>query len=93
VKIEDTLHAVLDRQDLLLAEIAGLKMTVADLATRPERVAWSIAETAEALGLGLSTVRRLIQSGDLAHVKVYDRTLIPQAAIASFLGMARHTTT
>jgi excisionase family DNA binding protein len=40
-----------------------------------------VAETAEALGVSVYTVRRLIESGDLKAVHVGARVLIPQAEI------------
>lgn len=51
-----------------------------------ERFAYSISETAEALGLSESTVKRLIKSEELEVVKVLTRTLVPLASIQKLLG-------
>jgi excisionase family DNA binding protein len=49
------------------------------------RVSYSIPEAARAMGLSESTVKRLIESGQLASKKVLRRRLIPVKAIDAFL--------
>jgi len=51
-----------------------------------KRLAYSIPETAAALGISESTVKRLIQNGELASAKVLKRTVVPVAAIRKLLG-------
>lgn len=49
------------------------------------KLAYSQKEAAQALGLGLSTVRRMVAEGQLAHVKAGSRVIIPAQALAQFL--------
>jgi len=52
----------------------------------PGRLAFSVSEAAEQLGLGERTVWRLIETGALAPVvKVGRRTIVPATTIAAFL--------
>lgn len=45
---------------------------------------FSVPETAEALGVGTTTIKKLIRSGDLHSVKLGDRRLIPAGSVTSF---------
>ena len=51
----------------------------------PERLAYSIAEVAELLGLGTANVRKLVHSGQLEHVRVGRRIIIGRAKLLEFL--------
>lgn len=44
-------------------------------------LAYSIGEAAEATGLGRSTIKDLIRTGELRSVKIRDRRLIPADAL------------
>jgi excisionase family DNA binding protein len=50
------------------------------------REGYSIAETAAALGVSVSTVKRLIGNGDLESVAVLTRRIIPVWSLRKFLG-------
>lgn len=47
-----------------------------------ERLAYSTAEVAEALGASEYLIKRLIASGEIGSVKLGGRRLIPAAALA-----------
>jgi len=52
----------------------------------PGRLAFSVAEAAEQLGLGERTLWRLIETGELGPVvKVGRRTIVPATSITAFL--------
>lgn len=50
-----------------------------------EKVAYSIDEAAYALGLGRTTVKKLIATGRLASVRVGRRRLIPRSALVDYV--------
>lgn len=50
--------------------------------------AFSIDEAAQTLGVHPTSVRKMIQKGELAHVRIGDRILIPVKVIDAFLGKA-----
>ena len=54
----------------------------------PERLAYSIAEAAEAIGISRDTVYRLIQRGEVHSVLVGKRRLVPRASLLELLGVA-----
>jgi excisionase family DNA binding protein len=54
----------------------------------PERKAYSPAEVADLLGVSTRTVQRLLDSGQLAFVKVQSRRRIPAWAVDAFLEKA-----
>lgn len=49
------------------------------------RLALSIDEAAEALGIGRASVYRLIQIGDLRPVKLLSRTVVPMTELQRLL--------
>ena len=49
------------------------------------RLAYSIAEVAELLGLGAANVRKLVNSGQLAHKRVGRRIIISRTTLLEFL--------
>lgn len=51
----------------------------------PERLTYTIAETAEMLGLSVSTLRRYVRKGELRSVKLGVHPLIPRVAIDEWL--------
>jgi excisionase family DNA binding protein len=51
-----------------------------------ERLAFSIAEAADAIGISRDTVYRLIQRGEIHSVLVGKRRLIPRASLLQLLG-------
>lgn len=59
-------------------------MTLA--AEQPTRLTRKPEEAAPMLGIGRPAVYALIRSGELRHVKVGRKILIPLAAIEEFLG-------
>jgi len=52
-----------------------------------ERLAYSIAEAAEAIGISQDTVYRLIQRGEVHSVLLGKRRLIPRASLFELLGV------
>ena len=59
-----------------------------DLLKREQTIAplaFSIRDAATALGVGRTTVYRLISEGQLAVIKVGNRTLIEASALAAFM--------
>ena len=46
----------------------------------------TLQSTGERLGVGRTTVRELVNAGDLEAVKIGRRTLIPEASIARLVG-------
>jgi excisionase family DNA binding protein len=55
----------------------------------PAPLAYSVAQTAEALGCSETTVRRMIASGQLQAVRLCGRVVVPVVAIEKLLGMER----
>src|SRR5687767_8787596 len=53
-----------------------------------ERLAYSFAAAAEAIGISQDTVYRLIQRGEVHSVLVGKRRLIPRASLLELLGVA-----
>ena len=53
-----------------------------------ERLAYSIAEAAEAIGISQDTFYKLIQRGKVHSVLVGKRRLIPRASLLELLGVA-----
>lgn len=51
-----------------------------------DRLTYSVDEAARLVGLGRTSMYALINSGDLAVVRVGRRILIPRASLAAFLG-------
>ena len=49
------------------------------------KLAYSQKEAAQALGVGLSTVRGMVADGTLSSVRAGRRVLIPAQALAQFL--------
>jgi len=56
--------------------------------TEPEKLAYSIKDAAKALGLGTTTINRMIKDGRLKAVKIGGRTLIPAAALRAIIDNA-----
>jgi excisionase family DNA binding protein len=55
------------------------------LNTSPAKLAFSVAETCDALGLGKTNIYKLIADGKLDTVKIGGRRLVPAAAIQALL--------
>lgn len=53
-----------------------------------ERLAFTIAEAAETIGVSQDTVYRLIQRGEVRSVLLGKRRLIPRASLLKVLGVA-----
>lgn len=53
-----------------------------------ERLAYSIAEAADAIGISQDTVYRLIQRGKVHSVLVGKRRLVPRASLLELLGIS-----
>jgi len=53
-----------------------------------KRLAYSVEEASEALGIGRALMYDLLMSGRLHSIKVGARRLIPTSALAEFLGGA-----
>lgn len=51
-----------------------------------EKLAYTVKEAANALGIGRTTVCRAISEGELAAVKLGSRTLIPSEALRTWIG-------
>lgn len=51
----------------------------------PEPLFLSVDKTAEMLGLGLSTTKKLIASGQIHSCQVYRRRMIPAGAVREFV--------
>ena len=65
-------------------------MTLANMDAAPQngaaaKLAYSQKEAAQLLGVGLSTLRGMVASGQLKHVRAGQRVLIPAWALAQFL--------
>ena len=60
-------------------------MSYADARNTATPLAYSLAQTAELIGLSLGLVRKLVASGELRHRKAGARTLIPRTAIEEYL--------
>lgn len=82
MKSQDTFAALADQLADEIAEKVRerLAATHAD-----ERAAFSVEEVAKKLGLGVRSVRRLLDQGSLRHVSAGTRVLIPASAVAEFL--------
>jgi excisionase family DNA binding protein len=52
----------------------------------PIRLAYSVREAAEALGMAKQSVQNLINDGTLRSVKLGGRRVIPASALAELLG-------
>lgn len=50
------------------------------------RLAYSLNEVAQKLGLGLANVKRLIDSGELESRRVGRRVIVPVSALELYLG-------
>lgn len=55
------------------------------LNTSPIKLAFSVAETCDVLGLGKTNIYRLIADGELNTVKIGGRRLVPAASIQALL--------
>lgn len=51
------------------------------------KTAYSVTEAAGLLGLGRTTMYDLVQSGDVQHVRIGRRIVIPGWVLAELLGM------
>ena len=56
------------------------------MTSSPQRLAYPILETAEVLGVGKSSVYKLIKEKRLVAKKIGSRTVITAASIHAFLG-------
>ncbi len=53
--------------------------------TTPERMAYNRQDAATLLGVSVTTIERLLSSGELSCKRVGRRVLIPRVALESFL--------
>jgi excisionase family DNA binding protein len=53
-----------------------------------DRVTWTVRETAEQLGITLSTAYAYVDSGELPSVRLGRRLLIPRAAVLQLVDEA-----
>jgi len=53
-----------------------------------DRVTWTVRETAERLGITLSTAYAYVESGQLPSIKLGRRLLIPRAAVLQLVDEA-----
>jgi excisionase family DNA binding protein len=51
----------------------------------PEKHAYTVKETAKALGIGRNKTLELIHSGKLRHIRVGTRIVVPKKAVDAFL--------
>ena len=51
----------------------------------PERLAVGLAEAAEMLGVGRSTLHRMVRAGEIPHVRIGRRIIFPMAALNAWL--------
>jgi excisionase family DNA binding protein len=51
----------------------------------PARLAYSLPQTAEALGVSISTIERAVRAGDLPSFTLGRRRLIPADALAAWV--------
>jgi excisionase family DNA binding protein len=65
-----------------------MELTESKEGTMTERLAYSIAEAAEAIGISRDTVYRLIQRAEVHSVLVGKRRLIPRASLLELMGVA-----
>ena len=56
-----------------------------------ERLAFSVMEAAQAIGVSSRTVRTLIKDGYLPHVKIGMRVLVEVGALRTYLASRRHS--
>ena len=61
-------------------------MSISD--TQP--IALSVSQAAASLGLGLTTVKHLVASGELGSIRVGRRVLIPRSALHVFIERKQH---
>ena len=67
------------------AALESLILRVQERIKRPEKLALSIAETAALIGLGRSTIWKMVKDGKLRQVKVGNRTLFLRSDIDALL--------
>jgi excisionase family DNA binding protein len=60
-------------------------MNKTDQGTGPPPVAYSVPAAAAAIGVGTTTVRALIRSGELRAIRVRNRLLVPLSEIDAFV--------
>jgi excisionase family DNA binding protein len=74
----------------LVHEVAALTNLVTDLVERPApaRLAVSVEEAADMIGVGRSTMFALLESGEVRSVKVGTRRLVPVRALEEFVGQS-----
>jgi excisionase family DNA binding protein len=60
-------------------------MNKTDQGTGPPPVAYSVPAVAAAIGVGTTTVRALIRSGELRAIRVRNRLLVPLSEIDAFV--------
>jgi len=56
-----------------------------DRTEKIERLTYSILETAKALGVSSRTVHKLYKSGELGHIRVGQRVLVPADVLRQFI--------
>lgn len=74
---------------MLLNTFSEVHMTLANTAAphsgQTAKLAYSLKETAQALGVSHSTVRRMVAEGELSSVRTGARVLIPVESVRNFL--------
>ena len=66
------------QMEQVLAEIRAVRKAMEH---RVELKTYSLQQTAQALGVGLTTVRKLLREGKLFTVKIGERRLVPVAEV------------
>ena len=60
-------------------------MKIRERSSPPERVAYTVREVADALGIGMVSVYRLLKEGQLRRVKLFRRTVVPASDVAALV--------
>jgi excisionase family DNA binding protein len=71
-----------------ITERPGIHRTAGSSGGTLSKLAYSVEEAREALGIGRATIYELINSGRLHSIKVGARRIIPASALAELLGGA-----
>lgn len=68
------------------AQILRRKNSIEEPTSSVERMAYSLEETAQALGLSINHTRAILQRGEIASRKSGKRWLAPVSAVKRYLG-------
>jgi excisionase family DNA binding protein len=62
-------------------------MQTRDKSGVPQRATYSVYETAQLLGVSKWTLQRAIKRGELLHIRVGKRIMVPKHAVDALLGL------